>query len=54
MARPSYLDCCIHEELSHYYIPRRFMPYCATANIVFILLVIGVNLIINAFSKRKT
>lgn len=52
--RPSYLDCCIHEELSRYYIPRRYMSYCATANIVFILLVIGVNLIINAFSKRKT
>ena len=52
--RPTYLNCCINEERSRFNFPRRCVRYCIVADTGFILLVIGVNLIINTISKHKT
>ena len=50
---PAYLSCCIDEELRRYKLPRYVVPYFIAANTGFILIVIGVNKLINRISIAK-
>ena len=52
-ARPNYLTCCINEELNRYETPRYSVPFIIASNIVFILVVISINVLINKISIAK-
>ena len=56
--RPLYLPCCIEEEIrryniSKYVIPRYVIPRFAIVNIIFILIVVGINIIINKVKQKS-
>ncbi len=56
--RPIYLDCCIAEEIRRYdiksyVIPRQVIPRYAVVNIIFILIVVGINIIINIVKLKS-
>lgn len=48
-----YLDCSLESELGSYRYARFATRICLAANAVFILLVVGINLIANAVGKRR-
>ena len=43
---PAYLSCCISSEVYNYRVPRVYPLVCAGVNLVFILFVMGINLLI--------
>ena len=56
--RPIYTDCCIAEEIRRYdiksyVIPRQVIPRYAVVNIIFILIVVGINILIHKFKSRS-
>ena len=56
--RPLYLPCCIAEEIRRYdiksyVIPRQVIPRYAVVNIIFILIVVGINILINIVKLKS-
>ena len=56
--RPLYLPCCIEEEIRRYdiksyVIPRQVIPRYAVVNIIFILIVVGINILINIVKLKS-
>ena len=56
--RPLYLPCCIAEEIRRYdiksyVIPRQVIPRYAVVNFIFILIVVGINILINIVKLKS-